>query len=694
MKYNSSIRPLYTDLLIIMLVLVAGMWQIVFAKSMMKWDIMDINLPWRYFISETLRDGELPLWNPYITAGFPQCADPMTWYPVSWIISFLFGYNVLALQYEFLLHILWGAIGVYMLGDFFGFQRTSRLILSIAFMFSGLFISNAQHLGWIVSCSWFPMIIYLYLNFCRHHSFRFGLLFILCLNCMLTGGYPAFFIITVYILLCIFIFYGYKALVNKSSIIRFICYNLILSVGFISLSAVVLTSSFELSHFLYRTQKFTIDFAQSFPLPVKGLLSFLFPYATTGNVNFHGADFSMVNCYIGIIPVVFFLYSILMRNKQAVFFSLIGFLFLSAAMSHLFPTRRLLYYLPFMNIFRFAALFRFFAYSFFILASGIGLHNYFSGKTNDKKLIYIISTLLSATFILLLLNYFHIEKWKFRYLLSFNFPAFDHAASIAERIQFQAILVFLQLVLLLIVCCKLTVRKQAFVLVGILILDMVVSTQLNLNHTIVSNTSPFPAQKAINKISPGFPIPDITVPLSENTEKSTPGIPNLWRNMNVFYKRPSAEGYTPYYLKSRVKAENEDCYYSIVKNPLVFLVDTFHEGIINPEIKDPFPNKKITITKFSPNSLEARVFTNKRQLLVLLQSVYPGWNCYVNGEKSQLLIVNYAFQCVWLNKGENQIKLIFRPCNTIIGFYITIISLLVVISISVYLTFFNRKSPN
>ena len=62
--------PTFPDIIAIMLVLIIGMWQIAFSKGMMKWDIIDINLPWRYFTSECLRNGILPLWNPYITTGF------------------------------------------------------------------------------------------------------------------------------------------------------------------------------------------------------------------------------------------------------------------------------------------------------------------------------------------------------------------------------------------------------------------------------------------------------------------------------------------------------------------------------------------------------------------------------------------------------------------------------------------------
>lgn len=200
-------------MVIILSVLMIGMWQISFFHSIMKWDILDINLPWRYFTSECLRNGELPLWNPFINMGFPQAADPMTWYPVSWIIGLLFGHDLITLQYEYLFHLLLGATGVYYVGRLLNFQRKTNLIAAVSFMFSGLFISNAQHFGWVVSGAWFPYTIYFYVKFCKRYDPLSGLLFVVCLYCMLSGGYPAFFIITAYVLFGIFIYYFYKKII-------------------------------------------------------------------------------------------------------------------------------------------------------------------------------------------------------------------------------------------------------------------------------------------------------------------------------------------------------------------------------------------------------------------------------------------------------------------------------------------------
>lgn len=202
--YNKA--SYYTDYFILLLILFIGMWQISLFQNIMKWDIIDINLPWRYFVSECINNGILPLWNPYINCGFPQSGDPMTWYPVSWLTGLLFGNNLITLQYEYIFHMYIGAIGIYKVGQLFNLNRISKLSIAISFMFSGLFISNAQHLGWIISAAWFPLIIYQYILFSKKLNLVNGIYFIIFLFFLLTGGYPGFFIVTAYILVMFFIY--------------------------------------------------------------------------------------------------------------------------------------------------------------------------------------------------------------------------------------------------------------------------------------------------------------------------------------------------------------------------------------------------------------------------------------------------------------------------------------------------------
>src|SRR5690349_17871769 len=101
----------------IVVVALAGYWQVAFFNNTLKWDMLDQYFPWRYFVSECLRGGILPFWNPYESWGYSILADPQSgvWYPVTWIISLLHGYDLYASQLDFVLHITLAGFGMFAL---------------------------------------------------------------------------------------------------------------------------------------------------------------------------------------------------------------------------------------------------------------------------------------------------------------------------------------------------------------------------------------------------------------------------------------------------------------------------------------------------------------------------------------------------------------------------------------------------
>ena len=68
-------------------VLLAGAWRMAGASALE--DDLVYYYPQRAFFGQALRDGELPLWNPYVAMGYPSAADPQvgTWYPASVIFA-------------------------------------------------------------------------------------------------------------------------------------------------------------------------------------------------------------------------------------------------------------------------------------------------------------------------------------------------------------------------------------------------------------------------------------------------------------------------------------------------------------------------------------------------------------------------------------------------------------------------------
>jgi hypothetical protein len=225
-------------------------------------------------------------------------------------------------------------------------------------------------------------------------------------------------------------------------------------------------------------------------------------------------------------------------------------------------------------------------------------------------------------------------------------------------------------------------------LVALVVIDLLISTQLNIYQTVIDFRSPWPTEKAISGLPEKFPVPNLKENISDINDLTAPAIPFLWRNLNVFHKKPSYTGYSPYYFSSMLKCENEGLFHPVIDNPLFFLAESLSDDwIIDSLSIDSLSPQKLEITGFTPNQAGLKVDSEKDQYLTFVQNYYPGWNVYVNGVKSDLLISNHTFMSVYIPKGEHQLVFKFEPRKTIAAFYISLITFSMMI-IYLFLVYF------
>ena len=235
---------LYYFLLFIAAVL--AMLPVVLLRHPLKYDMIDQAYPWRYFIGECLQNGNLPLWNPYQLLGSPIHADPQSsaWYPVTWFFGYLFGYDIYVISIDFFLHIFLAGMGMFYLAKQMKFRDETAFIMGVSYMLSGFFTGNAQHFMWIISGTWIPYITGAFLALRNSPSIngavRLGLAFFM----IMTGGYPAFTFLLLYLLIAIFILFTIDYIRKKefSALYRFTKY-LGISAAFTILSGMVIIIS-------------------------------------------------------------------------------------------------------------------------------------------------------------------------------------------------------------------------------------------------------------------------------------------------------------------------------------------------------------------------------------------------------------------------------------------------------------------
>jgi len=89
---------------------------------------------------------------------------------------------------------------------------------------------------------------------------------------------------------------------------------------------------------------------------------------------------------------------------------------------------------------------------------------------------------------------------------------------------------------------------------------------------------------------------------------------------------------------------------------------------------------KISEINYTPERIQLTTMTSKNGILVLTDFYYPGWRAYVDGKEVQILRANYLFRGVPLKAGRHMVEFIYDPITFKVGWLITILTSLVVLS--------------
>ena len=170
----------------------------------LKNDALTANFPNKYFFSAALHDGYFPVWNPYLNFGFPLYADPgfAFWNPITWIFGWI-GYSVPVLSIEILFYIWIGGISSYELGRWLGHSEKVSFCMGMMYMCCGFFIGNLQHINFLTSAAFLPLVLKTYLDLQAKFSVQRLLYCLVSLYLLATGGHPAIPVATVYFLVFI-----------------------------------------------------------------------------------------------------------------------------------------------------------------------------------------------------------------------------------------------------------------------------------------------------------------------------------------------------------------------------------------------------------------------------------------------------------------------------------------------------------
>ena len=363
-------------------------------QAAMQWDATEIYLPWKHFITEQWRHGFLPLWNPYMSGGFPQHGDPGTWYELSYLFAIWDEYNLQSLLYEYLFHLLVAASGIYWLLQSLRFSWLLSVSLGVAYSLNGFFLGNAQHLGWVIGFAWLP---WLFLSFWtvlkRAESDKkpwiSAMLLGLVSHFQFVGGYLGVTAIALYCLLGSWAIWMWR---QQPRYQLFAMKKQFVSLGlavfcFAGLSLPALLSFWDLQGQITRSVPMSLLDTQFGNWPWQAISSMLFAEPNAEMAQRLGADISLINVRWGLVMLVSLVVAIvrvalrfkLEKTSLLLLLSALGLFSLLIASGPQTPLHGwFIYKLPLLKLFRFPSLYRGLALFLLLVASAYALGSSFS----------------------------------------------------------------------------------------------------------------------------------------------------------------------------------------------------------------------------------------------------------------------------------------------------------------------------
>lgn len=127
------------------------------------WDFRGVQLPLITFLSDELRHGRFPLWNPYDYCGYPVFAniEACFFHPLVLLSAFLAAHFPLdlpkLLEWTVVLQLWFAGVCAYHLLRAMGSGRAGSWAGAIIFQTGGYFASRAEHIGAEMAVAWMPL---------------------------------------------------------------------------------------------------------------------------------------------------------------------------------------------------------------------------------------------------------------------------------------------------------------------------------------------------------------------------------------------------------------------------------------------------------------------------------------------------------------------------------------------------------
>lgn len=618
-QYSSSLFRTFRPYIIISIAGILAFAPISFMIYALKNDIIVLEYPINYYISQCIHNGEIPYWFNTWGMGFPLQSN-LTWGIFSTpqiIFSSVFNYNIYILHIEFMFFLLLSGWSMFcLLKKYILKDENIALLLAIGYMLSGFMVGSTQWLLYITAAAFVPLVISSLLKLLQNPSFKNSFQFAVIYSMMFTSVYAAFNIITTYslgVFLLLYFLLAKKEKETKRKTIFFVGLGGLLT---LILCFPCLYYTLELLNYLDRGNSISSNsaFFNSNYLHPSALSTMLFPFSSV-KMHFANTEGTMLDNYTGLfvlllLPVAIY-HSVKEKNKYSLILITTSLLFLMFSFGDITPFRNSLNILPGFSYFRNPAIFRF----YFLLALIFFLATTFRNNTFkdliDSKLIRNTAWLLLA--ICLIVFFINIK--------SFEGLSFTSISGLVKNINLSQTLLICSFIQAIILCLFLLFRKTKYfkLALSIFVVDLAINTFLCTPFFSVSSYS----VKEVNTIlhsTPGFPIQNKKV--NEVPTVYTDNKMNNWYNINVFAKEVSTN------RSNRGPLTLRDFFQ--------YASDSFNYKLVFAHNDSAMRNLEVRIQR--PTHVRASVELSAATDITLLQNYFPGWEAYYNNKPATCIV--------------------------------------------------------
>ena len=149
------------------------MFALAFAALASPWFVQNLTIPWDakahfypqfVFMAQSFARGDSPAWNPFIFAGHPQIADPQSliFSPPHLVVALFNGAPSMMVADAIVFAMLFAAgLAIILYARDRNWHPAGALVAALAFSFGGSAAWRLQHIGQILSLSWFVIAFFL-----------------------------------------------------------------------------------------------------------------------------------------------------------------------------------------------------------------------------------------------------------------------------------------------------------------------------------------------------------------------------------------------------------------------------------------------------------------------------------------------------------------------------------------------------